>query len=72
MMNHRKAYYEHLEQAQKGNLDITLWITWFLETLKSAIETELAKTENVVLAFLRHHIDIEEILVMLPLPSLPV
>lgn len=45
---HRKAYYEHLEQAQKGNLDITPWVTWFLETLKSAIETALAKTENVV------------------------
>ena len=47
-MNHRKAYYDHLEQAQKGNLDITPWITWFLETLKHAIETALAKTENVV------------------------
>lgn len=48
ILNHRKAYYDHLEQAQKGNLDITPWMTWFLETLKSAIETALAKTENVV------------------------
>ena len=48
ILNHRKAYYDHLEQAQKGNLDITLWVTWFLEILKSAIETALAKTENVV------------------------
>ena len=48
ILNHRKAYYDHLEQAQKGNLDITPWVTWFLETLKSAIETALAKTENVV------------------------
>ena len=46
--NHRKAYYEHLEQAQKGTLEITPWIKWFLDTLKSAIETALAKTENVV------------------------
>lgn len=48
ILNYRKAYYDHLEQAQKGNLDITPWITWFLETMKSAIETALAKTENVV------------------------
>lgn len=48
ILNHRKAYYEHLEQAQKGDLDITPWIKWFLETLKSAIETALEKTENVV------------------------
>lgn len=48
ILNHRKAYYDHLEQAQKSKLDITPWITWFLETLKSAIEAALAKTENVV------------------------
>lgn len=48
ILNHRKAYYEHLEHAQKGDLDITPWIKWFLETLKTAIETALAKTENVV------------------------
>lgn len=48
ILNHRKAYYEHLEQAQKGNLDISPWIEWFLETLKLAIETALKKTENVV------------------------
>ena len=48
ILNHRKAYYEHLEQAQKGCLNITSWITWFLSTLKSAIETALVKTENVV------------------------
>ena len=34
ILNHRKAYYEHLEQAQKGGPDITPWIAWFLQTLK--------------------------------------
>lgn len=48
ILNHRKAYYDHLEHTQKGDLDITPWIKWFLETLKSAIETALTKTENVV------------------------
>lgn len=48
ILNHRKAYYEQLEQSQKGGLDITSWIEWFLQTLKLAIENALLKTEYVV------------------------
>lgn len=57
ILNHRKAYYEHLEEAQKGSLDVTLWIEWFLQTLKSAVEVALQKTENVVrkVNFWREH-----------------
>lgn len=57
ILNHRQAYYMHLEEAQKGSLDITLWIEWFLQTLKSAIEVALQKTENVVrkVHFWREH-----------------
>ncbi|MFB6455046.1 Fic family protein [Chitinophaga sp. Hz27] len=33
----RKAYYHKLEQTQKGFLDITTWIQWFLECLNRAI-----------------------------------
>ncbi len=33
----RKTYYEILEHTQKGGLDITKWIIWFLQTLHSAI-----------------------------------
>ena len=32
----RKTYYDILEQTQKGNLDITRWLLWFLACLKSA------------------------------------
>jgi Fic family protein len=35
----RKQYYEKLEKTQKGNLDITDWILWFLQCLINAIET---------------------------------
>lgn len=48
ILNHRKEYYDHLEQAQKGDLDITPWIQWFLQTLKIALENALQKTENIV------------------------
>ena len=47
IMSHRKAYYENLEKAQKGNIDVTDWVVWFLNTLKSALETAITKTENI-------------------------
>lgn len=47
ILNHRKAYYDHLEQAQKGGLDITPWVGWFLETTRSALDAALRKTEAV-------------------------
>jgi Fic family protein len=34
----RKAYYEILEATQKGELDITHWLEWFLECLGRAFE----------------------------------
>lgn len=34
----RKGYYEILEATQKGPLDITPWMTWFLNCLSSAID----------------------------------
>jgi Fic family protein len=34
----RKKYYEILEATQKGALDITPWLTWFLDCLGSAVE----------------------------------
>jgi Fic family protein len=37
----RKEYYDILEKTQKGNTDITQWLKWFLDCLKSALqETE--------------------------------
>lgn len=35
----RKEYYEMLEKAQKGNLDITEWIKWFLNCLINALKS---------------------------------
>ncbi|NYT22260.1 Fic family protein [Alcaligenaceae bacterium] len=34
----RKAYYDILEFTQKGDMDVTSWLTWFLTTLLKAIE----------------------------------
>lgn len=34
----RKMYYKQLEITQRGDLDITEWLVWFLETLEKAIK----------------------------------
>ncbi len=34
----RTDYYDFLEQAQKGELDITAWLNWFLNCLSRAID----------------------------------
>ena len=48
ILNHRKDYYAQLEKAQHGKADITEWITWFLYTLRSALNVALEKTENTI------------------------
>ncbi len=40
----RKQYYEILEKTQKGNLDVTGWLLWFLNVLMNALES----TESVL------------------------
>lgn len=35
----RKEYYEMLEKTQKGNLDITEWIKWFLNCMINALKS---------------------------------
>ena len=37
--NERKQYYELLEKTQKGNLDITDWIIWFLTCLINSLHS---------------------------------
>ena len=35
----KTSYYQMLEQTQKGTLDITEWLIWFLKTIKKAINS---------------------------------
>lgn len=34
----RKDYYEILERTQKGAMDVTAWLAWFLDTLHRAVQ----------------------------------
>lgn len=36
ILRERKGYYEILEKTQKGNLDITDWLIWFLQQVENA------------------------------------
>lgn len=45
----RKSYYDMLEKTQKGNIEITNWLVWFLDCLTNALklsETVLFKVLN--------------------------
>jgi len=55
----RKQYYEILEYTQKGNLDITDWIVWFLNCLINALKsTDSILTKVLFKAdFWQKHID---------------
>jgi len=47
----RKSYYDILEKTQKGNLNITEWIYWFLNTLQKAI---INSEETLALVIRKH------------------
>ena len=44
----RNAYYKVLEKSQKGTLDITLWVEWYLNCLKRAINASEKLLEAVL------------------------
>lgn len=45
----REAYYKILETTQKGSLDITQWIIWFLNTLSKAIKNSEELIKKAIL-----------------------
>ena len=48
ILRERKSYYEVLEKTTTGDVDITLWLEWFLLTLRSAILRSEATIKRVV------------------------
>ena len=57
----RKQYYEILEKTQKGNLDITDWIVWFLNCLINALKSTDSILQKVLFKadFWQKHVDTE-------------
>jgi Fic family protein len=48
ILANRKSYYEILEQSQKGELDITAWLMWFLNTLGETFANVLEEIDQTV------------------------
>lgn len=48
IMARRKEYYTRLEASQKGTLDITEWLNWFLIVLEEALQQALTRIDHVV------------------------
>lgn len=44
----RKEYYRQLEAAQRGSLDVTAWLTWFLRCLDQAVRDADNQIESVL------------------------
>lgn len=44
----RNAYYAVLEATQKGSLEITAWMVWYLQNLKLAIQSSATLLEQVI------------------------
>lgn len=44
----RTAYYDVLERSQKGSLEVTAWIEWFLGYLKRAIQSSEVSLQAVL------------------------
>ena len=44
----KKEYYNILEKTQKGNLDITEWLEWFLQCLLSSIQNANKLTGKII------------------------
>jgi Fic family protein len=56
LLERRNEYYEQLEQAQHGGLDVTTWVTWFILEVKVSCE-EASSTVDDALAKARFWMD---------------
>ncbi len=48
ILERRKAYYEILESTQKGGMDITPWLVWFLDTLNETLLHALRDIDQTI------------------------
>ena len=46
----RKDYYDVLEKTQRGDLDVTDWLVWFIECYSRAIESSFGTAKDVMRA----------------------
>lgn len=49
IFRNREEYYLMLERAEKGDLDITAWLLWFLDTLCESLQESLKLVDKTVI-----------------------
>jgi len=49
ILDQRKGYYTILEQSQRGDMDITDWLCWFLQALQDALAQALTQVDRVLM-----------------------
>lgn len=47
ILKDKQNYYKILEESQKGNLDITKWLVWFIDCFSKALTTSEKLLENI-------------------------
>ncbi|MBM7456002.1 Fic family protein [Oceanisphaera litoralis] len=59
ILERRNDYYRILEQTQRGNLDVTAWVVWFLDTLEQTLDHAMAAIDGTLqkTRFWREHQD---------------
>lgn len=57
ILDDRSGYYRVLEASQKGSLDITEWLQWFLATLLDSLRQAIARIDRLLTKarFWQHH-----------------
>jgi len=48
IMENRKAYYDVLEKTQRGDMDITTWLEWFVTMLKQTMQNAEQRIDHVL------------------------
>lgn len=48
ILERRSSYYDILEQCQRGDTDLTAWLSWFLDTLESSMQRVLTDIEQTL------------------------
>lgn len=49
ILEKRQDYYHQLEQSQRGDIDITPWLVWFLETLGTTLQKSLEAIDRTLM-----------------------
>ncbi len=49
ILEKRSEYYQILEQSQRGAMDITPWLCWFLQTLEATLQQALSNIQRTML-----------------------